>query len=117
MKLIYLEHQLFKTNPIFSMDKKITPNKKRTKTNTPPKKRTIFPLIEKEDLTDKNKIYQGPQKQNDSKYTIKSSFLTFTDPLDTIPLSKFEIEKHFFSLQQKTITISTLKTISKILTQ
>ena len=76
---------------------------KRTKQHPP--KKDHFPLIEKEDLTDKINL-SGPQT-NDSKYTINQVF-DLHDPLDTIPLSKFEIENIFLP-PTETITISTLK--------
>ena len=62
-----------------------------------PPKKDHFPLIEKENLTDKINL-SGPQT-NDSKYTINQVF-DLHDPLDTIPLSKLEIE-NIFSPQQK----------------
>ena len=55
-------------------------------------KKDLFPLIEKENLTDKIKL-SGPQP-NDSKYTMNQVF-DLHDPLDTIPLSKLEIENIF----------------------
>ena len=76
---------------------------KRTKQHPP--KKDHFPLIEKENLTDKINL-SGPQT-NDSKYTINQVF-DLHDPLDTIPLSKFEIENIFLP-PTETITISTLK--------
>ena len=76
---------------------------KRTKQHPP--KKDLFPLIEKENLTDKINL-SGPQT-NDSKYTINQVF-DLHDPLDTIPLSKFEIENIFLP-PTETITISTLK--------
>ena len=76
---------------------------KRTKQHPP--KKDHFPLIEKEDLTDKINL-SGPQT-NDSKYTINQVF-DLHDPLDTIPLSKLEIENIFLP-PTETITISTLK--------
>ena len=68
-------------------------------------KKDLFPLIEKENLTDKINL-SGPQT-NDSKYTINQVF-DHHDPLDTIPLSKLEIE-NIFRPPTETITISTLK--------
>ena len=70
-----------------------------------PPKKDHFPLIEKENLTDKINL-SGPQT-NDSKYTINQVF-DLHDPLDTIPLSKLEIENIFLP-PTETITISTLK--------
>ena len=54
-----------------------------------PHKKDLLPLIEKEILTDKINL-SGPQT-NDSKYT-KNKVFNLHDPLDTIPLSKVEIE-------------------------
>ena len=68
-------------------------------------KKDLFPLIEKEDLTDKINL-SGPQT-SDSKYTINQVF-DLHDPLDTIPLSKLEIENIFLPPTDK-ITINTLK--------
>ena len=56
-------------------------------------------------MTDKINL-SGPQT-NDSKYTINQIF-DLHDPLDTIPLSKLEIENIFLSPTDK-ITINTLK--------
>ena len=70
-----------------------------------PPKKDHFPLIEKENLTDKINL-SGPQT-NDSKYTINQVF-DLHDPLDTIPLFKLEIENIFLP-PTETITISTLK--------
>ena len=61
-------------------------------------KKDLFPLIEKENLTDKINL-SGPQT-NDSKYTINQVF-DLHDPLDTIPLSKLEIENIFLPQQIK----------------
>ena len=62
-------------------------------------------LEERENLTDKINL-SGPQT-NDSKYTINQVF-DLHDPLDTIPLSKLEIENIFLPPTEK-ITINTLK--------
>ena len=70
-----------------------------------PPKKDLFPLIEKENLTDKINL-SGPQT-NDSKYTINQVF-DLHDPLDTIPLSKSEIENIFLPATEK-ITIPILK--------
>ena len=70
-----------------------------------PHKKDLFPLIEKESLTDKINI-SGPQT-NDSKYTINQVF-DLHDPLDTIPLSKLEIDKIFLPPTDK-ITLELLK--------
>ena len=79
-----------------------------------PHKKDTFPLIEKENLTDKINL-SGPPI-NDSKYTInlclilKSVFEVFDlhDPLDTIPLSKIEIESIFLPPTEK-ITLQLLQ--------
>ena len=63
-----------------------------------PPKKDHFPLIEKENLTDKINL-SGPQT-NDSKYTINQVF-DLHDPLDTIPLSKLEIENIFLPQQKQ----------------
>ena len=52
----------------------------------------MFPLIEKESLTD-NLNLSGPPN-TDSKYTI-NRVLNLGDPLGTIPISKLEIENIF----------------------
>ena len=57
-----------------------------------PHKKNPFPKIEKENLTD-TIILSGPLP-NDSKYTINQVF-KLHDPLDTIPLSKLEVENIF----------------------
>ena len=63
----------------------ITDNTKQKKTKQQSHKKDLFPLIEKENLTDKINL-SGPQVK-DTKYTIKQVF-NLRDPLDTIPLSK-----------------------------
>ena len=80
-------------------------NTQQKRTKQHPHKKDNFPLIEKEDLTDKINL-SGPQT-NDSKYTINQVF-DLHDPLDTIPLSKLEIENIFLP-PTETITIPTLK--------
>ena len=83
----------------------IKSNTQQKRTKQHPPKKDHFPLIEKEDLTDKINL-SGPQT-NDSKYTINQVF-DLHDPLDTIPLSKLEIENIFLP-PTETITIPTLK--------
>ena len=56
-------------------------------------------MIEKENLTDKISLSGLPI--NDSKYTIKQVF-DLHDPLDTIPLSKLEVENIFLPPIEKT---------------
>ena len=92
----------FKSIPYSQWIKNNT-QQKRIKQHPP--KKDHFPLIEKENLTDKINL-SGPQT-NDSKYTINQVF-DLHDPLDTIPLSKLEIENIFLP-PTETITISTLK--------
>ena len=69
-----------------------------------PHKENTFPLIEKENLTDKINL-SGPPI-NDSKYTINHVF-DLHDPLDTIPLSKLEVENIFLPPTEK-ITLQIL---------
>ena len=68
-------------------------------------KNNLFPLIEKENLTDKINL-SGPQT-NDSKYTINQVF-DLRDQLDTITLSKLEIDNIFLPPTDK-ITLELLK--------
>ena len=70
-----------------------------------PHKKDIFPLIEKENLTDK--IHLSGPPINDSKYTLNQVF-DFHDPLDTIPLSKSELENIFLPSTEK-ITLQLLQ--------
>ena len=65
-------------------------------------KKDLFPLIEKENLTDKINL-SGPQT-NDSKYTINQVF----DLHDTIPLSELEIDNIFLPPTDK-ITLELVK--------
>ena len=66
-----------------------------------------FLLIEKENLT--NTINLSGPLPNDSKYTINQYF-NLHDPLDTIPLSKIEIENIFLP----TTEINYTRNITKI---
>ena len=68
-------------------------------------KKDLFQIIEKENLTDKINL-SGPQT-NDSKYTINQVF-DLHDPLDTIPLSKLEIDNIFLPPTDKN-TLELLK--------
>ena len=68
-------------------------------------KKDLFPLIEKENLTDKINL-SGPQTK-DLKYTINQVF-DLHDQLDTIPLSKLEIDNIFLPPTDK-ITLELLK--------
>ena len=63
-----------------------------------PHKKDTFPLIEKESLTDKINL-SGPPINN-SIYTINEVF-DLHDPLDTIPLSKKEVENIFLPPTEK----------------
>ena len=90
------------TNSFFTLDKKNT--LQRTIKQQPHKKDT-FPLIEKENLTDKINL-SGPPINN-SKYTINQDF-DLHDPLDTIPLSKSEVENIFLPPTEK-ITLHLLQ--------
>ena len=58
----------------------------------------LFPLIEKENLTD-NINLSGPP-DNDSKYT-KNQVFNLYDPLDNMPLWKIEIENIFLPNTEK----------------
>ena len=68
-------------------------------------KKDPFPFIEKENLTDTINL-SGPLP-NDSKYTINQIF-NLRDSLDTIPLSKIEIENIFLPTTEK-ITLELLQ--------
>ena len=72
-----------------------------------PHKKDTFPLIEKENLTDKINL-SGPPI-NDSNYSINQVF-DLHDPLDTIPLSKIEVESIFLPPTEK----FTLQLLQKI---
>ena len=61
-------------------------------------KKNLFPLIEKENLTD-NITLSGPPN-NDSKCSINHVF-NLHDPLVTMPLSKTEFENIFSQKQKK----------------
>ena len=75
-----------------------------------PNKKDNFPLIEKENLTDKINLSGPPIK--DLKYT-KNQVIDLHDPLDTIPLSKLEVEKIFLPPTEKNYTTVITK-ISKL---
>ena len=83
----------------------ITDNTKQKKTKQQSHKKDLFPLIKKENLTDKINL-SGPQVK-DTKYTINQVF-NLRDPLDTIPLSKTEIDNIFLPPTEK-ITLELLK--------
>ena len=63
-----------------------------------PQKKDTFPLIEKENLAEK--IHLSGRPINDSKHTINQVF-DLHDPLDTIPLSKLEVENVFLPPTEK----------------
>ena len=67
-------------------------NTQQKRVKQQPHKKDLFPLIEKENSTVKINL-SGPLP-HDSKYTINQVF-NFHDPLDTIPLSKTELENIF----------------------
>ena len=70
-----------------------------------PHKKDPFPLIGKENPTDTTNL-SGPLP-NDSKYTINQVF-NLHDPLDTVPLSKIEIENILLPTTEK-ITLELLQ--------
>ena len=74
-----------------------------------PHKKNTFPLMEKENLTDKINL-SGPPVNN-SKYTINQDF-DLHDPLDTILLSKLEVENSFLPPTEK-ITLQLLQKYQK----
>ena len=57
-----------------------------------------MPLVEKENLTDTTNL--SGSLTNDSKYTINQVF-NLHDPLDTVPLSKKEVENNFLPTTEK----------------
>ena len=73
-------------------------------------KKDLFPLIEKKNLTDKINL-SGPQAK-DTKNTINQVF-NLHEPLDTIPLSKTEIDNIFLPPTEK-ITLELLKRYQKL---
>ena len=72
----------------------------------------LFPSIKKENPSDKINLAGPPN--NDSKYTM-NQFVNLHDPLDTILLSKIEIENIFLRILEK-ITLELLQK-HEILTQ
>ena len=80
-------------------------NTQQKRLQQPPHKKDPFPLIEKENLTDTMNL-SGPLPI-DSKYTIYKVFNLY-DPLDTIPLSKIEIENIFPPTTEK-VTLKLLR--------
>ena len=112
--LQHFQLYLFCQNIHFEVDLLCTPTFKpipythRIKNNTQqklnkqqPHKKDPFPLLEKENLTDKISL-SGPLL-NDSKYTINQVF-NLHDPLDTVPLSKIEVENFFPPTTEKNYT-------------
>ena len=96
------EDEIFKPIPC---SQGIKNNSQQKKMKQQPHKKDIFPLIEKKNSTDKINL-SGPQT-NDSKYTINQVF-NLHAPLDTIPLSKLEIDNIFLPPTEK-ITLQLLK--------
>ena len=92
----------FKPIPYAHWIKNNTPQKK---IKQQPHKKDPFPLIEKENLTDKINL-SGPPP-NDLKYTLNQVF-DLHDPLDTIPLSKLEVENIFLP-PRETFTLELLQ--------
>ena len=86
----------FKPIPYSHWIKNNTQQKKTIKKQ--PHKKDTFPLIEKENLIDEINL-SGPPINN-SKNTINQVF-DFHDPLDTIPLSKIEVENIFLPPTEK----------------
>ena len=80
-------------------------NSQQKKVKQQSHKKDLFPLIEKENLNDKI-ILSGPRTK-DTKYTINQVFNLY-DPLDTISLSKVEIDNIFLPPTEK-ITLELLK--------
>ena len=97
-----LETSTFKPIP-YSQWIKTNTQQKRIKQHS--HKKDLFPLIEKENLTDKINL-SGPQTK-DLKYTINQVF-DLHNPLDTIPLSKLEIDNIFLPPTDKN-TLELLK--------
>ena len=79
-------------------------NTQQKKVKQQSQKKDLFPLFEKENLADKS--LSDPQIK-DTKYTI-NQVLNLHDPLDTIPLSKVEIDNIFLPPTEK-ITLELLK--------
>ena len=98
----FLDTSTFKPIPYSQWIKNNTQQKKIKQQKH---KKDFFPLIEKENLTDKINL-SGPQT-NDSKYTINQVF-NLHDPLDTISLSKLETDKKIFPPTEK-ITLELLQ--------
>ena len=102
-----LETSTFKPIP-YSQWIKTNTQQKRIKQHS--HKKDLFPLIEKENLTDKINL-SGPQTNN-SKYKINQVF-DLHDPLNTIPLSKLEIDDNFFPPTDKIdLRLSKFKIVS-----
>ena len=80
-------------------------NTQQKKIKHQPHKKYPFPLIEKENLTDKINL-SGPPT-NDLKYTVNQVF-NLHDPLDTTPLSNLEVENIFLPTTEK-VTLQLLQ--------
>ena len=87
-----------KMNLISANSQWIKNNTQQKKIKQQPHKKDLFPLIKKENLTDK--INLSGSQTNYSKYTINQVF-NLHDPLDTIPLSKLEIDNIFLPPTKK----------------
>ena len=83
----------------------IKDNTQQKKVKQQSHKKDLFQLMEKENLTDRINL-SGPQAK-DTKYTINQVF-NLHDPLDTIPLSKTEIDNIFLPPTEK-VTLELLK--------
>ena len=94
----------FKPIPYSHWIKNNTQQKKRKQQQ--PHKKDPFPLIKKENLTDKVNLSEPPTK--DLKYTVNQVFYLH-EPLDTIPLSKLEVEKNFLPPREKVTTITKIQ--------
>ena len=87
-----------KMNLISANSQWIKNNTQQKKIKQQSHKKDLFPLIKKENLTDK--INLSGSQTNYSKYTINQVF-NLHDPLDTIPLSKLEIDNIFLPPTKK----------------
>ena len=81
-------------------------NTQQKKKKQQPRKKDPFPLIEKENLTDKINL-SGPPT-NDPKHTVNQVF-DLHDPLDTFPLSTLEVENIFSTTDRKSYTTTITK--------
>ena len=98
----YAVETTFKKIPYSPWIKNIT---QQNRIKQQPHRKDPFPLMEKENLTDIINL-SGPLPK-DLKYTINQIF-NLHDPLDTIPLSKLEVENIFLPATEK-ITLELLQ--------